>query len=67
MLVFSLAGAPLSVSQDATQAVNLLYCRSPRSHFKSMFGMEVHSDNRLSLIPHCYGNFVAMATTVKPH
>ena len=31
MLVFSLAGAPLSVSQDATQAVNLLYCRSPSS------------------------------------
>ena len=29
MLVFSLAGAPLSVSQDATRAVNLLYCRSP--------------------------------------
>ena len=30
MLVFSFAGAPLSVSQDATRAVNLLYCRSPR-------------------------------------
>ena len=30
-----------------------------------MFGMEVHWDNRLSLIPHSYGNFVAMATTVK--
>ena len=29
MLVFSFAGAPLSVSQDATRAVNLLYCRSP--------------------------------------
>ena len=29
MLVFSLARAPLSVSQDATRAVNLLYCRSP--------------------------------------
>ena len=29
MLVFSLAGAPLSISQDATWAVNLLYCRSP--------------------------------------
>ena len=29
MLDFSLAGAPLSVSQDATRAVNLLYCRSP--------------------------------------
>ena len=28
MPVFSLAGAPLSVSHDATQAVNLLYCRS---------------------------------------
>ena len=32
MLVFSLAGAPLSVSHDATRAVNLLYCRSPRSN-----------------------------------
>ena len=30
MPVFSLAGAPLSVSHDATRAVNLLYCRSPR-------------------------------------
>ena len=30
MLVFSLAGAPLSISQDATRTVNLLYCRSPR-------------------------------------
>ena len=29
MLVFSLAKAPLSVSQNATRAVNLLYCRSP--------------------------------------
>ena len=29
MLVFSFAGAPLSVSQDATRAVKLLYCRSP--------------------------------------
>ena len=29
MLVFSLAVAPLSVSHDATRAVNLLYCRSP--------------------------------------
>ena len=29
MLVFSLAGAPLSIFQDATRAVNLLYCRSP--------------------------------------
>ena len=29
MLVFSLAGAPLRVSQDATRAVNLLYCCSP--------------------------------------
>ena len=29
MLVFSLAGATLSVSQDATRVVNLLYCRSP--------------------------------------
>ena len=29
MLVLSLAGAPLSVSHDATRAVNLLYCRSP--------------------------------------
>ena len=28
--------------------------------------MEVHWDNMLSLIPHSYGNFVAMATTVKP-
>ena len=28
MLVFSLAVAPLSLSHDATQAVNLLYCRS---------------------------------------
>ena len=28
MPVFSLAGAPFSVSQDATRAVNLLYCRS---------------------------------------
>ena len=33
MLVFSLAEAPLSVSQDATRAVNLLYCRSPRVKF----------------------------------
>ena len=32
MLVFSFAGAPLSVSQDATRAVNLLYCRSPSCH-----------------------------------
>ena len=32
-----------------------------------MFGMEVHWDNRLSLIPHCSGNFVDMATTVEPH
>ena len=31
MVAFSLAGAPLSVSHDATRAVNLLYCRSPRS------------------------------------
>ena len=31
MLVFSLAGAPLSISQDATRTVNLLYCHSPRS------------------------------------
>ena len=30
VLVFSLDGAPLSVSQNATRAVNLLYCRSPR-------------------------------------
>ena len=30
MLVFSLAGAPLSVSQDATRAERLLHCRSPR-------------------------------------
>ena len=37
------------------------------SHIKSMFGMEVHWNNRLSHIPHSYGNFVAMATTVKPH
>ena len=29
MLVFSVPGAPLSISQDATRAVNLLYCRSP--------------------------------------
>ena len=29
MLVFSLAGAPVSVSQDETRAVDLLYCRSP--------------------------------------
>ena len=32
MLVFSLAWAPLSVFQDATRAVSLLYCRSPRNH-----------------------------------
>ena len=31
MLAFSLAGAPLSASHDATLAVNLLYCRSPIS------------------------------------
>ena len=31
MLVFSLAGAPLSISQDATWAVNLLYYCSPRT------------------------------------
>ena len=29
MLVFSLARAPLSISQDATRAVNLLCCLSP--------------------------------------
>ena len=29
MLAFLLSGAPLSVSQDAARAVNLLYCRSP--------------------------------------
>ena len=29
MIVFSLAGAPLIVSQDATRAVNLLYCPLP--------------------------------------
>ena len=33
MLVFSLPGAPLSVSHDATRAVNLLYCRSPSEDF----------------------------------
>ena len=33
MLVFSFAGAPLSVFQDAARAVNLLYCRSPRNGF----------------------------------
>ena len=32
MLVFSLAGAPLSVSHDATRAVNLLYSRSLRRY-----------------------------------
>ena len=32
MIVFSLAGAPLSVYHDATRAVNLLYCRSPSLH-----------------------------------
>ena len=31
MLVFSLAGAPLSVTHDATRAVNLLYCCTPRT------------------------------------
>ena len=35
MLVFSLAGAPLSVSHNATRAVNLLYCRSPRVYLQS--------------------------------
>ena len=29
ILVFSLVGVPLSISQNATWAVNLLYCRSP--------------------------------------
>ena len=31
MLVFSLAVAPISISNDATRAVNALYCRSPRN------------------------------------
>ena len=31
MLVFSLAGTPLSVSQDATRAESLLHYRLPRS------------------------------------
>ena len=46
MLVFSLAGAPLSVSQDATQAVNLLYCRSPRNYIflESEFNGELESE-----------------------
>ena len=39
MLVFSLAEVPLSVSQDATQAVNLLYCRSPSKWIKDIFDM----------------------------
>ena len=38
MLVFSLAGAPLSVFQDATRPVNLLYCRSPRNKKVQGFG-----------------------------
>ena len=37
MIVFSLAGAPLSVSHDATRAVNLLYCRSPGMNIWSQF------------------------------
>ena len=38
MLVFSFAGAPLSVSQNATRAVNLLYCRSPSIENYEPFG-----------------------------
>ena len=35
MLVFSLARAPLSVSQDATRAESLLHYRSPSDDYKS--------------------------------
>ena len=42
MLVFSLAGAPISVSQDATREVNLLYCRSPRLRNKKFKGAKDH-------------------------
>ena len=37
MLVFSLAVAPLSVSHDATRAVDLLYCRSSSSFYPDQF------------------------------
>ena len=45
MLVFSLAGAPLSVSQDATRAVNLLYCRSPKNNLQHLFLVKSLEDN----------------------
>ena len=38
MLVSSLARAPLSVSHDASRAVNLLYCRSPSGLTQKHFG-----------------------------
>ena len=53
MLVFSLAGAPLSISQDATRAVNLLYCRSPGGNSISvlfLFQPEEGSEDNLALI-----------------
>ena len=48
MPVFSLAGAPLSVSQDATRAVNLLYCRSP-SRFNLNLDMRCGHRNQLGV------------------
>ena len=37
------------------------------SHIKFAFPMNPHWDSRHQYLPHCYGNWVAMATRVKPH
>ena len=47
MLVFSFAGAPLSISQDANRAVNLFYCRSPRLSLEDRKALSVYGETAL--------------------
>ena len=80
MLVFSLAGAPLNVSQDATRAVNLLCCRSPGgkvARFGTNEADTIQIQNRLRgicenfkmLVKFHYGHFTQWYLTIeqRPH
>ena len=57
MLVFSLAGAPYSVSQDATRAVNLLYCRLPRRYEDVFVEFSTHVDPQFLSVKQCCIHF----------
>ena len=66
-LVFSLAGAPLSVSHDGTREVNLLYCRSPRKILIELPGDFVTKVRRILKQPIRFNFDVEFCLSIVPH